>query len=53
MPEERETVELRMVEWLRFLLHIWEVPGSNFRPDAGYPDSGFHGFPQSVQANDE
>jgi hypothetical protein len=26
-----------MVEWLAFLLRIWEVPGSNSYPETGYP----------------
>jgi hypothetical protein len=26
-----------------------EVPGSNFGPDAGYPNSGFRDFSQSLQ----
>jgi hypothetical protein len=27
-----------VVEWLKLLLRIREVSGSNFGPDAGYPD---------------
>jgi hypothetical protein len=40
-----------MVEWLALLLRIREVPGSNLSPVTGYPDLGFCGFPQSLQAN--
>jgi hypothetical protein len=33
-----------VVEWLTFLLHIKEVPGSNFGPETGYPDWVFSWF---------
>jgi hypothetical protein len=39
-----------VVEWLTFLLHIREVPGSNLSLETSYPEV-FHDFPQSLQAN--
>jgi hypothetical protein len=27
-----------VVEWLKLLLHILDVPASNIGPDTGYPD---------------
>jgi hypothetical protein len=27
-----------VVEWLKHLLRIWNVQGSNLGPDTGYPD---------------
>jgi hypothetical protein len=33
------------------LLRIREVPGSSLRPETGYSDGSFRGFPQSLQAN--
>jgi hypothetical protein len=38
-----------MVEWLTFLLCIWEVSGSNLGPETVY--SEVHGSPQPLQAN--
>jgi hypothetical protein len=26
------------VKWLAFLLHIWEISGSNLGPETRYPD---------------
>jgi hypothetical protein len=40
-----------MVEWLTFMLHIWEVTDSNLGPKTDYPDWGFYSFPQSLKAN--
>jgi hypothetical protein len=40
-----------MVKWLKLLLRIREVPGSNLGPKTGYPDWRFSRFPQSLQAN--
>jgi hypothetical protein len=40
-----------LVEWLTPFLRIREVPGSNIGPAIGYPDLGFRGFRQSLQAN--
>jgi hypothetical protein len=40
-----------MIEWLTLIIHIPEVPGSNFSPETGYPDGVFRGFPQFLQAN--
>jgi hypothetical protein len=40
-----------VVEWLALLTRIREVPGSNLSPEIGYPDWGFRGFPQSLQAH--
>jgi hypothetical protein len=33
-----------VIEWLKLLLHIQEVPGSNLGPETGYPElfRGFH-----------
>jgi hypothetical protein len=40
-----------VVKWLTLLFPIWEVPGSNLSLETSYPDWGFCGFPQSLQAN--
>jgi hypothetical protein len=39
-----------VAEWLKLPLFIWDVLGSNLSPETGYPDSGFRGFSQSLQA---
>jgi hypothetical protein len=39
-----------MLEWLAFVLCIWEVLDSNFDPRTGYPHWLF-GFPQSLQVD--
>jgi hypothetical protein len=39
------------LERLTLLVHILEVLGSNLGQDTGYPEWGFHGFPQSLQVN--
>jgi hypothetical protein len=39
-----------IVEWLTHLLLLLKVPGTNLRPETGYPES-FRGFPQAPQAN--
>jgi hypothetical protein len=36
-----------VVECLSLLLRIWEAPGSNLDPEAGYPE-GFRSFFQSL-----
>jgi hypothetical protein len=38
-----------MIEWLTLLLHIQEVLGSKLGPETGYPETWFHGSPQSLQ----
>jgi hypothetical protein len=40
-----------VVEWLAFLLHIWEVMGSNFGLETEYPDWDSSHFLQSHQEN--
>jgi hypothetical protein len=37
--------------WLTILLHIREVPGSDYASEASCPDGGFRGFPQALQVN--
>jgi hypothetical protein len=39
-----------VVKWLTLLFHVWEVLGSNLYLVTGYPDWGFYGLPQSLQA---
>jgi hypothetical protein len=34
-----------VVEWLKLLFRIWEVPGSNLGPDTSYSDWDFSWFP--------
>jgi hypothetical protein len=41
----------KIIQWLKPLLHIREVPGSNLRPDTGHPDWDFRDFSQPFQAN--
>jgi hypothetical protein len=40
-----------MLEWLTFLLHILEVPGSNLSQETGYPDWGFSWFSSVLPGN--
>jgi hypothetical protein len=40
-----------VVKRLTLLLRIEEVPGSNFCPGTGYPNSGFRVFSQYLQVN--
>jgi hypothetical protein len=39
-----------VIDWLT-LPRIWEVPGSNLRPETGYPDQDIRGLSQSLLAN--
>jgi hypothetical protein len=34
--------------WLAHLVYIRKVQRLNLGPETGYPDCGFHGFPQSL-----
>jgi hypothetical protein len=40
-----------MVEWLKFLLYIRKIPGSNLGLETGYRTEIFRCFPLSLQAN--
>jgi hypothetical protein len=40
-----------MVKCLPLLISIWVVPVSSLGLETSYPDWGFHGFTQSLQAN--
>jgi hypothetical protein len=32
------------------LAHLFHIPGVDLNPDASYPDQGFYGFYQSLEA---
>jgi hypothetical protein len=40
-----------VVDWLRFMFRIREVPGPSLGPETGYPNRGYRGILQTLQAN--
>jgi hypothetical protein len=51
MIRSRNKKNVAVIEWLIFLLRIWEIPGADLGPETGYLDHDFRRFSQSRQAN--